>query len=36
MMIAGHARATGMILVINNEKEFAKVQGLLIENWCKE
>jgi len=36
MMIAGHARATGMILVTNNEKEFARVQGLLIENWCVE
>ena len=36
MMIAGHARATGMILVTNNEKEFAKVQGLLIEHWCAE
>ncbi len=36
MMIAGHARATGMILVTNNEKEFARVKGLLIENWCTE
>jgi len=22
-----------MILVANNEKEFARVQGLLVENW---
>jgi tRNA(fMet)-specific endonuclease VapC len=36
MMIAGHARATGMILVTNNEKEFARVKGLLLENWCTE
>jgi tRNA(fMet)-specific endonuclease VapC len=36
MMISGHARATGMILVTNNEKEFAQVQGLLVENWCAE
>jgi tRNA(fMet)-specific endonuclease VapC len=36
MMIAGHARATGMILVTNNVKEFARVQGLLIENWSGE
>ncbi|OQX16292.1 MAG: VapC toxin family PIN domain ribonuclease [Desulfobulbaceae bacterium A2] len=36
MMIAGHARATGMILVTNNEKAFVRVQGLLIENWCIE
>jgi len=34
--IAGHARATGMILVTNNEKEFARVKELLIENWCME
>jgi hypothetical protein len=33
MMIAGHARATGMIQVI--KKEFAWVQGLLVETgWC--
>ncbi|MFH2121912.1 MAG: hypothetical protein ABIJ50_00300 [Pseudomonadota bacterium] len=31
MMIAGHARVTGMILVTNNEKEFARAQGLMIE-----
>lgn len=36
MMIAGHARATGMILVTNNENEFTRVPGLLIENWCVE
>lgn len=36
MMIAGHARATGMILVTNNENEFIRVPGLQIENWCKE
>jgi len=35
-MIAGHARATGMILVISNEKEFARMQGLLVENWSAE
>jgi hypothetical protein len=28
--------STGMILVTNNEKEFARVQGLLVENWCAE
>lgn len=36
MMIAGHARATGMILVTNNTKEFIRVPGLLVENWCVE
>ena len=35
MMIAGHARAAGLILVTNNTKEFKRVPGLLIENWVK-
>jgi len=34
MMIAGHARASGLILVTNNVKEFARVPGLLVENWA--
>ncbi len=33
-MIAGHARSLGLILVTNNIKEFDKVSGLRIENWC--
>ncbi len=33
MMIAAHARSSGLILVTNNEKEFKRVPGLLIENW---
>lgn len=33
MMIAGHARATGLILVTNNTKEFKRVSGLMIKNW---
>lgn len=33
MMIAGHARASGLILVTNNVKEFARVPGLRLENW---
>ena len=33
LLIAGHARSEGLILVTNNEREFARVQGLLIENW---
>jgi len=33
MMIAGHARANGLILVTNNVKEFERVEGLLVENW---
>ncbi len=32
-MIAGHARSRGLILVTNNTKEFARVDGLRLENW---
>ena len=31
--IAAHARSEGLVLVTNNEKEFAKVPALQIENW---
>ena len=33
MMIAGHARALGLVLVTNNLKEFKRVPGLRVENW---
>lgn len=33
MMIAGHARSLGLILVTNNQKEFERVPGLRVENW---
>jgi len=33
MLIAGHARASGLVLVTNNTHEFERVPGLLIENW---
>jgi tRNA(fMet)-specific endonuclease VapC len=33
LMIAGHARSLGLTLVSNNEKEFSRVPGLLLENW---
>ena len=33
MMIAGQARAYGLILVTNNVKEFERVPGLLLEDW---
>ena len=32
-MIAGHARAAGLVLVTDNEREFQRVKGLAIENW---
>ncbi len=33
MMIAGHARRSGLILVTNNVKEFSRVPGLILKNW---
>jgi tRNA(fMet)-specific endonuclease VapC len=33
MMIAGHARSLGLILVTNNLKEFERVPGLRVVNW---
>ena len=35
LMIAGHARSLGLILVTDNVKEFKRVPGLLLENWAK-
>ena len=35
MLIAGHARASGLILVTNNIHEFGRVPGLLLENWIE-
>ncbi len=32
-LIAAHARSRGLVLVTNNEKEFSRVDGLLVENW---
>lgn len=34
-MIAGHARASGLVLVTNNVAEFARVPGLQLENWVE-
>ena len=31
--IAGHARSEGLTLVTNNQREFIKVPGLLLDNW---
>lgn len=33
MMLSGHARAHGLIMVTNNLKEFERVAGLRCENW---
>jgi tRNA(fMet)-specific endonuclease VapC len=35
VMIAGHARSRGLSLVTNNEGEFSRVRGLLLENWSR-
>ena len=31
--IAAHCRSNGLILVSNNEKEFSRIDGLIVENW---
>lgn len=33
LLIAGHARSRGLIVVTNNTREFARVDGLRIEDW---
>lgn len=33
--IAAHARAAGLVLVSNNEREFRRVPGLEVENWLE-
>jgi len=35
MMIAGQARAAGLILVTNNKKEFERAPGLVLEDWSE-
>ncbi|MDP2794492.1 MAG: type II toxin-antitoxin system VapC family toxin [Sulfurisoma sp.] len=34
LWIASHALAEGMILVTNNTDEFARIEGLRVENWA--
>lgn len=34
-MIAAHARGLGCVLVTNNRKHFARVSGLIVENWAE-
>jgi tRNA(fMet)-specific endonuclease VapC len=33
MMIAGHARSQGLVVVTSNRREFARVAGLRVEDW---
>ena len=36
MMIGGHARGEGLILVSNNLREFQRIEGLRVDNWVYE
>lgn len=36
LLIAGHARSEGLILVTNNTREFLRVEGLEVEDWTRE
>src|SRR5207244_1856489 len=33
LWIAAHARAAGLTLVTNNEREFRRITGLKVQNW---
>jgi tRNA(fMet)-specific endonuclease VapC len=35
MLIAAHAISLGAILVTNNQREFRRVRGLMLENWVR-
>ena len=35
LWIAAHACALGVVLVTNNEREFSRVTGLVVENWVR-
>ena len=35
LWIASHAKASRLILVTNNEREFARIPGLKLQNWAK-
>ncbi len=34
LWIAAHAKAAGLILVSNNEREFKRISGLKLQNWA--
>jgi tRNA(fMet)-specific endonuclease VapC len=34
LWIAAHAKAAGLTLVTNNEREFQRVRGLRVQNWA--
>jgi tRNA(fMet)-specific endonuclease VapC len=35
LWIAAHAKASGLTLVTNNEREFKRVTGLKVQNWIQ-
>jgi tRNA(fMet)-specific endonuclease VapC len=35
MLIAAHALATDSVVVTDNQREFARVSGLRVENWLR-
>jgi len=35
LLLAAQAKAHDLILVTNNEKEFARIEGLRLENWAR-
>ena len=35
LWIAAHAKASGLVLVTNNEREFRRVNGLKLQNWVE-
>jgi tRNA(fMet)-specific endonuclease VapC len=35
-MIAGHARALGLIVVTHNGRELERVPGLRVKNWVED
>lgn len=35
LMIAGHARSRGLVVVTNNLHEFGRVEGICVENWLE-
>jgi tRNA(fMet)-specific endonuclease VapC len=34
LWIAAHAKAAGLVLITNNEREFKRVRGLKVQNWA--
>ena len=34
LLIAAHAKSLGLTLVTHNTREFSRVEGLSIEDWC--